>query len=239
MEKQVKTGGGWFVATIKLFAFAIISFLLSTLLVVTLLRFVNPNLTLLMIANRSHKDLQGEKHKIRKQWVPIDEISPQMVRAVIAAEDGKFMIHNGFDWEAIQEALKHNQAGRRLRGASTISQQTAKNVFLWQRRSWVRKGLEFYFTVLMEALWSKERIMEVYLNVIEFGRGVYGVEQISQECFAKPAAKLTRNDAALLATVLPSPKRRNPKAPGSYMQSYQQIIISNMETLPPEYYTLK
>lgn len=166
--------------------------------------------------------------KIQKKWVDIEDVSQQVVRAVVAAEDNKFYSHSGFDWDEINAAWKSNKRGKKLRGASTISQQTAKNTCLWPRRSWVRKGLEVYYTVLLEAFWSKQRIMEVYLNVAELGKGIYGVQQASLAYYSKPPSKITKSEAALLATVLPSPARRNPKRPSQYMLKYQQNIIGKM-----------
>lgn len=186
---------------------------------------------MLMVIKRHETNEQGERQRIRKDWVSIDKISPHMVLAACAAEDGKFMLHNGFDWEAIQKAIKSNKRGKKLRGASTISQQTAKNVFLWPKRSWLRKGFETYFTFLIETCWSKKRIMEVYLNVAEFGRGIYGVEEAAQAYYKKPASKLNRNEAAMIATVLPLPSKRNPAKPSNYMVRYQHIILRNMYTL--------
>ena len=154
-----------------------------------------------------------------------------MQRAVIKAEDYKFYQHNGFDFEAIQKAIEYNKTHKRKIGASTISQQTAKNVFLWPSRSWIRKGLEVYFTVLIEFFWSKERIMEVYLNSIEMGEGIYGVEAVAQEHFNKPAYKLTKRQAALIAATLPNPRKFNSAKPSPYMIKRQAKILSLMGKL--------
>lgn len=171
--------------------------------------------------------------KLMKDWTPIDEISSHMVQAVVAAEDQKFPDHFGFDVEAIQKALEGNQAGRNLKGGSTISNQTAKNVFLWPGRNYVRKGLEAYFTLLIELFWSKERIMEVYLNVIETGEGIYGVEAAAQAFYHKQAGQLNRNEAAMIAAVLPNPRRWSPSKPTPYNYQRQSWILRNMNNLHP------
>lgn len=221
----------WYRPWLKVLLLSSISFFALTILLVLLFTFINPNLTMLMVIKRHQSEETGGGQRIRKNWVSIDDISPQVVLAVCAAEDSKFMEHNGFDWEAIQKAMKNNKRGKKLRGASTISQQTAKNVFLWPRRSWVRKGFETYFTFLIENCWSKKRIMEVYLNVAEFGNGVYGVEKAAQIYYHKSANQLNRNEAAMLATVLPFPSKRNPSRPSNYMVRYQGTILRNMYNL--------
>ena len=174
----------------------IILFFVSSIGLTILARFVPVFITPLMIIRSVEAIADGKSPKNSKQWVSIEQISPHMIRAVIAAEDNLFMEHNGFSFEDIQKAWEHNKKGKRIRGGSTISQQTAKNVFLWNKRSYVRKALEAYFTVLIELFWSKERIMEVYLNVIETGDGIYGVQAASLEYFGKDAAKLSRSQAA-------------------------------------------
>lgn len=166
--------------------------------------------------------------KLKKDWVSIDRISPNLQLAVICSEDQNFLNHFGFDFDAIEKAVKHNQTRKRKRGASTISQQTAKNVYLYERRNWIRKGLEVYFTFLIELFWSKERIMEVYLNVIEFGDGIYGAEAASQELFNTSAKQLSREQAALLAAVLSSPRRFSVKKPGRYVRKRQAWILWQM-----------
>jgi len=158
-----------------------------------------------------------EGRAIRKDWVPLERISPNLVRSVIASEDNEFCRHWGFDFKEMQDAWKESKRGARLRGASTISQQTAKNVFLWPGRSWVRKGMEAYFTLMIEGLWPKRRIMEVYLNVIEWGPGIFGAEAAARKWFGKSASKLTRLEAARLAAILPSPKRYRANPPGPYV----------------------
>lgn len=162
---------------------------------------------------------------MEKKWVPIEQISKSMQQAVIKAEDYKFYQHHGFDFEAIEKAMQYNKTHKKKKGASTISQQTAKNVFLWPSRSWLRKGLEAYFTVLIETLWPKERILEVYLNVIEQGKGVYGVEASAQKFFKKPAAKLNSSQAALMAAVLPNPIRFRIDKPSRYISRRQRRIM--------------
>jgi len=172
--------------------------------------------------------LDPETPQMKHHWVSIDKISHAMPLAVVASEDNRFMTHHGFDHEQIRQAMEEAKRGGRKRGASTISQQTAKNVFLWPGRSWIRKGLEAYFTVLIEFVWGKERIMEVYLNSIEMGRGIFGVEAASRTYFSKSAASLTRSEAALIAAALPNPRKRNPGAPSAYMRKRQGAILSLM-----------
>ncbi|WEP50051.1 monofunctional biosynthetic peptidoglycan transglycosylase [Cronobacter dublinensis subsp. beijingensis] len=167
-------------------------------------------------------------------WVSMDEISPWMGLAVIAAEDQKFPEHWGFDMAAIQKAVSHNERSRRIRGASTLSQQTAKNLFLWDGRSWLRKGLEAGLTLGIETVWSKRRILTVYLNIAEFGEGVFGVEEASQRYFNKPARRLTASEAALLAAVLPNPIRFKVSAPSGYVRARQQWILRQMRQLGGE-----
>jgi monofunctional biosynthetic peptidoglycan transglycosylase len=162
---------------------------------------------------------------MEKKWVPLEDIAKPMRNAVIKAEDYKFFQHHGFDFEAIEKAMQYNKTHKKKKGASTISQQTAKNVFLWPSRSWVRKGLEAYFTVLIELMWSKDRIMEVYLNVIELGKGVYGVEAASQKFFKKPAKKLNNREAALMAAVLPNPIKFRVDKPSRYVSNRQRKIM--------------
>lgn len=165
---------------------------------------------------------------INKTWTPLEEISPDMIVAVVAAEDAHFIEHNGFDWEQIGKAYDESQNGKRLRGASTISQQTAKNVFLWPGRSWLRKGLETYFTALIELLWSKERIMEVYLNCIETGEGLYGVAAVAEANFKKTPDKLTKKECALIAATLPNPRKYSSKKPSKYIIKRQNAILKEM-----------
>ena len=180
--------------------------------------------------------LHGDFHYVaHSDWVSMDEISPWMGLAVIASEDQKFPEHWGFDVSAIEKALAHNQRQEnRVRGASTLSQQTAKNLFLWDGRSWLRKGLEAGLTVGIETVWSKKRILTVYLNIAEFGEGTFGVEAASQRFFHKPASKLTASEAALLAAVLPNPIRFHADAPSGYIRSRQAWILRQMRQLGGE-----
>lgn len=201
-------------------------FLLSSLLAVWVFRFVPIRLTPLMLIRVCQQWSDGKSAKIQQKWVPIEKISAHMIHCVIASEDNKFLDHNGFDYEAIKKAKKQNKKGGKVYGASTISQQVAKNVFLWPRRSWIRKGLEAYFTVLIEIFWSKERIMEVYLNVVELGDGIYGVESASTFYYKHSSSKLNRYEAAMLATCLPSPLKYNPQKPTQKMLSKQLKIIN-------------
>ena len=166
--------------------------------------------------------------EMQHKWVPIEEISENMALAVVSSEDNLFMSHSGFDFDQIQKAIEEAEKTGRQRGASTISQQTAKNVFLWNGRSWVRKGLEAYFTVLIELIWGKERIMEVYLNSIEMGPGIYGAEAVAQAHFGKSASKLTRREAALIAATLPNPLKYSSKNPSKYMRKRQRQITRLM-----------
>lgn len=168
---------------------------------------------------------------LQHDWVSWDEIAPAAKLAVIAAEDQKFPEHFGFDVEAIEKAVQHNQRSRRTRGASTLTQQLAKNLFLWPERSWVRKGLEVGYTLLIELAWPKRRVLEVYLNVAEFGEGVYGVEAASQKFFGKPALRLSYHEAALLAAVLPNPRRFRAAAPSGYVQQRADWIRGQMDHL--------
>ncbi len=176
-------------------------------------RWVNPPITPLMVIRLFNQKFDGKEMKMEYDWVDIDSISPNMWHAVITQEDPKFLYHNGFDWEAIKIAQEYNKTHKNKRGASTISQQTAKNVFLWPDRTWLRKGLEAYFTFLIETFWSKKRIMEVYLNVIEFGDGIYGVNAASKYYFKTKAYNLTQEHAVSLAACIPGPLIMNVKKP--------------------------
>jgi monofunctional biosynthetic peptidoglycan transglycosylase len=173
------------------------------------------------------------------QWVSLARISPHMAQAVVAAEDQRFLQHSGFDFVAIEKAWQANLRGKRLRGGSTLSQQTAKNVFLWSGRSYIRKGLEAYFTVLIEAGWGKSRILEVYLNTVEFGTGIFGVEAAARHYFGVPAARLSASQAALLAAVLPNPHRFLVQQPSPYIKQRQQFILRQMRQTPPVIQTLR
>lgn len=196
------------------------------------MRWIDPWTSSFMVRDRFQAWQRTDtKYRFRQQWVDLERISPAMRLAVIASEDQKFATHWGFDFASIGDALDDRQRGRGTRGASTLSQQVAKNLFLWPGQSWVRKGIEAYFTVLIESLWPKERILEVYLNIAEFGRGVYGVEAAGRAFFRTPAARLSTYDAALLAAVLPNPQRLRANAPSIYVRSRQQWIVEQMRDL--------
>ncbi len=212
----------------------LIGFFGISILWVLLYRFVNPPITLLMIDRGFERKADGKDWKIDKKWVPFDQISINVKKAAVAAEDQLFLEHHGFDLHAIELAIEKNQNNKkRLVGGSTISQQTAKNVFLWPGRSYIRKAFEAYFTMLIEALWSKERIMEVYLNVIEMGDGIYGIEAASQEYFNRPAADLTKKQASLIAGVFPNPLKWSPAKPTKYIRHRSYLIMKNMARLGP------
>lgn len=201
---------------------------------VILYRFLPVPITPLMVIRLFEQAVDSEKEmRLYKDWESIENISRHAPQAVVAAEDQKFLDHHGFDLEAMKKAWENNKKGKRIKGASTITQQTVKNVFLWPSRSYIRKGLEAYFTVLVELVWSKERILEVYLNVIEMGDGIYGIEAAAQTFFKKPAANLTRGQAALIAAVLPNPRRWNPAKPTAYIQGRQTWILRQMTNLEP------
>ncbi len=200
---------------LRFLAKAIMWFVLISVSLVLVLRFLPVTYTATMLM---------DEREVTRDWEPLSRIDRNMVSAVIAAEDGKFCEHNGFDREAIEDALEERARGERRRGASTISQQTAKNVFLWQGGGWFRKGLEAYFTVLIETLWTKRRIMEVYLNVAETGLGTYGVESGAQRYFGHSAARLTADEASRIAAVLPSPKTREAVNPTGFTRRYGNTI---------------
>ncbi len=210
----------------------IIWFFILSIGFTVLYRFLPVPITPLMVI-RLWEQAFDEKKEMRlyKDWVSISKISKNVPQAVIAAEDQKFMDHNGFDLEAMKTAWENNQKGKRVKGGSTITQQTAKNVFLSPARNLIRKGLEAYFTFLIELIWSKERIMEVYLNVIEMGEGIYGIEAAAQTYFKKPAAKLSKREAALIAAVLPNPRRWSPARPTAYISGRQAWILRQMNNL--------
>jgi monofunctional glycosyltransferase len=169
---------------------------------------------------------------LTKTWQPLGRIAPALMRAAMAGEDGKFCSHDGFDWDAVFYAWQHNQRGRLLLGASTISMQTAKNLFLWPGRSWTRKALEVYFTALIELAWSKRRIMEIYLNIVEWGPGIYGAEAAARHYFAKSAAALSNQEAARLAAILPDPRRWSASRPSGYVLGRAGIIHARMPDVP-------
>jgi len=204
----------------------------AVVLLVLLLRWVDPPATAFMLEARWHAFVAGDRaYRRRYDWVDLEAISPQAAMAVIAAEDQQFPFHAGFDFKSIREAVRHNAHSRRTRGASTISQQVAKNLFLWSGRSYLRKGLEASLTVLIEWLWPKERILEMYLNIAQFGPGTYGVEAAARLYFHKPARQLRRSEAALLAAVLPNPVRLRVEAPSAYVRARQAWILGQMADL--------
>lgn len=210
----------------------VIAFVIASVAGVAFYRFAPVEVTPLMLIRAispkgSERQKKSEKHW-QHEWVSLDEISRWMPRAVVASEDGRFYEHHGFDFKEIRNAYEEGRNGGRQRGASTITQQTAKNVFLWPGHSWVRKGLEAYFTVLIELMWPKERIMEVYLNSIETGAGIYGVEAAARHYFDKPASALTKGEAALIAVSLPNPLKRDPANPSAYLQKRKRKIIRYM-----------
>ena len=207
---------------------AILGFFVLTILWVIALRFTNPPITYLMLQRGFEQKAAGKNWKIDRKWLDYEDMSDNLKRAALAGEDAHFMTHHGFDTEAILEALEKNKEGKALRGGSTISQQTAKNVFLWPERSWLRKGLESYFTVLIELFWSKQRILEVYLNVIEMGQGVYGAEAASQYYFHKSGKSLSKKEAALIIAILPSPQRWDARNPSNYVNRRANSIVRYM-----------
>lgn len=205
-------------------------FLGISLSTVLIYKFVPVPLTPLMIIRSAEQMFDGKKFVLKHDWVSIDEISKNLPLAVVCSEDQNFLNHSGFDVKAIERSIEESKKGKkRLRGASTISQQTAKNVFLWPGRSWIRKGLEVYFTILIEFVWGKERIIEVYLNSIEMGKGIYGAEAASKHYFKTSAKNISRYQAASIAAILPSPLKYSANPPGPYVQSRISWIIGQME----------
>ena len=211
----------------------LVYFLFVSIIWVIALRFINPPITLLMVLRNIERKADGKSFKTDKKWVDFEDISDNMKRAAVSAEDQLFLKHIGFDVNAIEKAFENNAKGKKVKGGSTISQQTAKNVFLWPGRSYIRKGFEAYFTLLIEIFWSKERILEVYLNVIEMGDGIYGAEAASQAYYGKSCTKLTRSEAALIAACFPNPLRWTPKHPTTYIRHRQYLIIRNMRSSGP------
>lgn len=223
----------------KTIKWIVVAFFASTILSVIALRFLPVYLTPLMVMRCVEQIGEGKSVKLKHHWVPLEQISPQLPMAVMAGEDAKFLQHHGFDYQAIEHAAKRNRQHpeKRKLGASTISQQTAKNVFLWPGRSWVRKGFEVYFTAMIELMWSKQRIMEVYLNSIEMGDGIYGAQAVAEEHFGTDASELTKAQCALIAATLPNPRKFSSKEPSSYMRKRQSRIMREMryvDRLPKE-----
>jgi len=210
----------------------ILGFFIVSIFIVLLLKWLNPITSSIMIQRKIEAVITfQERQMIAYQWFSYDEISKQMALAVVAAEDQNFPNHFGFDFDQIEKAIEQHERGRRLRGASTITQQVAKNIFLWEGRSFIRKGLEAYFTVLIELLWSKERILEVYLNIIEMGDMIFGVGAASQIYFKKLPERLSRSQAALLTATIPNPKRFSAKRPSGYVLRRQSWILGQMSSL--------
>lgn len=225
--------GGILKLVLRIVKLVFIVFVAGSLFFVLLFRFVNPPVTWLMIQRGFERKADGKEWKVDKQWKGFDDIAPSMRRAAVAAEDQSFLENHGFDFKSIEKAIKTNAKSKKLIGGSTISQQTAKNVFLWPGRSMIRKGFEAWFTLLMEVFWSKKRIMEVYLNVIEMGDGIYGVEAASQAYFHKPASQLTNHEAAAIAVIFPSPLKWSATHPTRYLRHRQYLIMKNMRRLGP------
>ena len=216
----------------KILRWSIGLFFASSLLAVIVYKWVPVPVTPLMLIRCCQQMSKGEKIRLKFHWVKLDEeITPELVLAVVASEDQKFLSHNGFDLDAISLAWEERVEGKRKRGASTISQQTAKNVFLWPGGGWFRKGLEAYFTILIELIWDKHRIMEVYLNVIEMGDGIYGADALAWQHFGRSADRLTRANCALIAATLPNPLKYSSKNPSKYMLRRQTQIMQQMKNL--------
>ena len=219
---------------IKIFKFLLklfLGFLILSTASVIIFRWVPVPVTPLMLIRCIEQKNDGKSMTLKHHWVSLEKISPKLQLAVVCSEDQNYLKHFGFDWGAIQKAVTANENGKKLRGGSTITQQTAKNVFLWQGRSYFRKGLEAYFTVLIELFWGKERIMEVYLNSIEMGNGVYGVEAASQFWYKKTARELTKSDAAGIAAILPNPRKFKASNSSSFIELRKSRIIKRMRYL--------
>ena len=216
----------------RILKWVVILFFSTSILAVIAYRFIPVYATPLMFVRCYQQFVAGEEIRWQHEWMPLDKISRHLPVAVMASEDQRFLIHHGFDFEAIQDAVEYNKTHKKKRGASTITQQTAKNVFLWHGKTWVRKGLESYFTFLIEMFWSKQRIMEVYLNSIEMGKGIYGAEAVAQNHFGKSALNLSRSECALIAATLPNPLRFSSKSPSAYMLKRQRKIEHQMKFIP-------
>lgn len=216
---------------LKIFKFlfkVFVGFIILSVVSVILFRWVPVPVTPLMLIRCVEQKSDGKKMTLKHDWVSLEEISPKLQLAVVCSEDQNYLKHFGFDWGAIEKAMKANEQGKKLRGASTISQQTAKNVFLWPGRSYIRKGFEVYFTFLIEVFWNKKRIMEVYLNSIEMGNGVYGAEAAAQHWFKKPAVRLNKDESAAIASVLPNPVKYVANPPSGYISKRKAWIKQQM-----------
>ena len=228
-KSSAKKDRGTFMSKVTRFLFqALLWFLGLSIFFVVLYKFVPIPFTPLMAIRVVENKLAGKENYFDHDWEPIENISPNLQKAVIASEDGTFLVHDGFDFTAMQKAYKNNERGRRIKGGSTISQQTAKNVFLWQGRSYLRKGLEAYFTVLIELIWGKERILEVYLNSIEMGNGIYGAQAATQHWYRKDANSLTKMQAAGIAAILPNPRKFAATSSSSYINNRKAKIVRIM-----------
>lgn len=212
----------------RIFLKLVYAFFALSIVSVALFKFVPVPFTPLMVSRTIDNIIDGEELEFSHDWVPLEEISPNLQKAVIASEDATYLTHSGFDFTAMQKALKNNEKGKRIKGGSTISQQTAKNVFLWQGRSYVRKAFEAYFTILIEAIWGKRRIMEVYLNSIEMGNNVYGAEAAARHYFEKPASELTPREAASIAAILPNPRKYKATNSSPYIERRKSRIQKHM-----------
>jgi monofunctional biosynthetic peptidoglycan transglycosylase len=219
----------------KIIKWIVVVFFASTILSVVVLRWVPVWFTPLMFIRMAQQSSEGKPMTLHHHWVSLDKIAPSLPTAVMASEDAHFLEHHGFDYKAIEQAAMRNMKhpNKRKHGASTISQQTAKNVFLWPGRSWIRKGFEVYFTALIELMWSKQRIMEVYLNSIEMGDGIYGADAVAEYHFGTTADQLSRAQCALIAVSLPNPRKMNSAHPSKYMLRRQQRILREMKFVKP------
>jgi monofunctional biosynthetic peptidoglycan transglycosylase len=217
---------------LKWIVFAILACVVLSVLIVLAFRWIDPPTSAFMLETRLQAMSEGDRtYRIDYEWVNLERISPHAAIAVIASEDQQFPFHAGFDLNSIRESVRASERGRKLRGASTISQQVAKNLFLWNGRSFVRKGVEAWMTVLIELTWPKERILEVYLNIVELGKGIYGMEAAARRFYHKPAARLTSSEAAVLAAVLPNPIRMHADRPSAYVLERRDWILGQMRAL--------
>ncbi len=215
---------------INIIKWMVVTFFVTTIFTVLLYKYVPVYVTPLMVIRAV-----SSSESIHHEWISLEKMPKDIVKAVIASEDAHFLSHNGFDFKAIKQAIEHNKKNNKTkRGASTISQQTAKNVFLWPSRSWLRKGLEAYFTVLIEFFWDKQRIIEVYLNSIEMGNGIFGIAAVADKHFDKEPEKLTKRQCALIAATLPNPIKFNSAAPSPYMRKRQRVILREMKSVKIE-----
>jgi monofunctional biosynthetic peptidoglycan transglycosylase len=217
---------------LKWIVLAILGCVVLSALVVLSLRWIDPPTSAFMLETRLRAMSEGDRtYRTDYEWVNLERISPHAAIAVIASEDQQFPFHAGFDLNSIRESVRASERGKKLRGASTISQQVAKNLFLWNGRNFVRKGVEAWMTVLIELTWPKERILEVYLNIVELGKGIYGMEAAARRFYHKPAARLTSSEAAVLAAVLPNPVRMHADRPSAYVLERRDWILGQMRAL--------